>query len=335
MDSATTSRTRTVPSPGGAELFVAERGDPSAPTVLLVHGYPDTHRCWDELADLLEPHARVIAYDVRGFGASTLPAEASPYRLGAVIGDLAAVIDAVSPSAPVHLVGHDWGAMQCWAALASGRIDGRAASFTCIAGTRLDMMGDWTARRLRAGPRGIAQVIRQAVHSWYIGFFMIPRLPELVLRARAGHDWDRWLRHLERVEARPGHPAGSLVNDAINGIGLYRENLRPGRRRAHGSRERPAGPAQPRRSRRDRPGPVAIPVAVVIPLRDNYLTPALYDDASEWALDVRRIELDTGHWVQRTHPEPIAAAVLAFVREDESGGSPLSGAASPARSTAA
>ena len=311
-------RTRTIRSPAGGVLFAAERGNPAAETIVLVHGYPDTHGCWDELADVLSRRLHVVAFDVRGMGASTLPDGARPYRLESLRTDLEAVIDAVSPNAPVHLVGHDWGAIQCWSALSGASLDGRVASFTSIAGSRLDAVGGWARRRLRPGTKAFGELLRQLAHSWYIGCLMVPRLPEMVLRARAAHDWPVWLRRLEGIEPRRGHPAASLVDDAVRGIGLYRENV--GR----------SGPG--------RPGPIRVPVLLVIPLRDRYLTPALYDGAEAWARDLRRLELATGHWAQRTHPEEIGAAVLALVVADYMRRPPatgLSAAASPARSTEA
>ncbi|MFC7612955.1 alpha/beta fold hydrolase [Actinokineospora soli] len=70
-------RARTVRS-GDVELAVFEQGDPAAPTVLLVHGYPDTHRMWDGVAARLAEDYHVVRYDVRGAGASSAPAGAPP-----------------------------------------------------------------------------------------------------------------------------------------------------------------------------------------------------------------------------------------------------------------
>ena len=51
--------------------------NPGAPTVILVHGYPDSQVVWEPVADrLAEQHGlRVITYDVRGAGHSTAPPE--------------------------------------------------------------------------------------------------------------------------------------------------------------------------------------------------------------------------------------------------------------------
>src|ERR1700757_3764732 len=96
---------------GGVTLAVERRGPRSAPVVVLVHGYPDTRALWSLVAPLLADRFHVVAYDVRGFGASTAPPSASDYRIGELVGDAAAVIEAVAPGRRVHLVGHDWGAI--------------------------------------------------------------------------------------------------------------------------------------------------------------------------------------------------------------------------------
>src|SRR5688500_17423818 len=91
---------------GRIELAVRVRGEGNRPTVVLVHGYPDTGAMWDEVAERLAERFRVVAYDVRGAGASTEPDDPDDYGMDALLGDLAAVLDGVGADGPVHLVGH-------------------------------------------------------------------------------------------------------------------------------------------------------------------------------------------------------------------------------------
>lgn len=68
---------------GGIELCVAELGDESRPTVVLVHGYPDSKEVWSDVARQLADQWHVVLYDVRGHGRSTAPKPlrgASPWR---------------------------------------------------------------------------------------------------------------------------------------------------------------------------------------------------------------------------------------------------------------
>lgn len=58
---------------GGVELCVAELGDDRQPTVVLVHGYPDSKEVWSEVAVRLADRFHVVLYDVRGHGRSTAP----------------------------------------------------------------------------------------------------------------------------------------------------------------------------------------------------------------------------------------------------------------------
>ena len=57
----------------GAEIAVFEYGRPDAETtVLLVHGYPDDHHVFDPLIEVLGDDVRIIAYDTRGGGETTV-----------------------------------------------------------------------------------------------------------------------------------------------------------------------------------------------------------------------------------------------------------------------
>ena len=96
-----------------------------APTLIMVHGFPDNSLVWQTIAEQLSKVFRVVAYDVRGAGDSSIPKATSAYKIRYLVDDLAAVIDAVSPSQAVHLIGHDWGAIQCWEAVTTPRLAGR------------------------------------------------------------------------------------------------------------------------------------------------------------------------------------------------------------------
>ncbi|MEV4082381.1 alpha/beta fold hydrolase, partial [Nonomuraea fuscirosea] len=161
---------------GDVRLAVHEEGDPGHPVVLLLHGYPDTHRVWDEVAALLRDRFRVVRYDVRGAGASSPPRDRRDYGFDHLLADLGAVIDSLDVP-KVHLVGHDWGSLQGWEALGREGIGDRLASFTSLGGPGLRQVGDF----FRHGRR--RDVAAQRLRSWYIGAFLLPVLPELAWRS--------------------------------------------------------------------------------------------------------------------------------------------------------
>jgi len=161
---------------------------PDRPTVVLVHGYPDRQDTWDRLVGRLLPLGwHVVTYDVRGAGASDVPASRAGYRTERLVDDLVTVLDDVlADGEPVHLVGHDWGSVQLWDAVAAEahdpRLQGRIASFTSISGPSLDHMA-----LLSRHPDGRRkELLAQALHSWYVYAFQLPVLPDLFSRVGAG-----------------------------------------------------------------------------------------------------------------------------------------------------
>ena len=110
---------RQVETGDGLTFDVAEQGDPSGRTVLLLHGFPQTHRCYDALAQRLVPHGlRLLAPDQRGYSPGARPAEVEAYGIGEVAGDAARILDSFGIE-QADVVGHDWGAVAAWALAAT------------------------------------------------------------------------------------------------------------------------------------------------------------------------------------------------------------------------
>jgi len=116
---------------------------------------------------------------VRGSGESDKPGRRDAYRLAQLVDDLGAVLDAVSPARPVHLLGHDWGSIQAWAGVCDPRFATRVSSYTSISGPSLDHAGQW----MREAGRHPGATARQLLDSYYIGLFHIPGLAEMMWRS--------------------------------------------------------------------------------------------------------------------------------------------------------
>ncbi|WP_406171334.1 SDR family oxidoreductase [Streptomyces sp. NBC_00996] len=289
---------------GGVELCVAELGDETQPTVVLVHGYPDSKEVWSEVATRLADRCgfHVVLYDVRGHGRSTAP---QPLRGGFTLekltDDFLAVVDAVSPDKPVHLVGHDWGSVQSWEFVTVQRTEGRIASFTSMSGPSLDHFGHWIKHRMkRPTPRKVGQLLGQGAKSWYVYLLHTPVLPELAWRGPLGKQWPKILQRVEKVPSGD-YPTPSLPTDAAHGAWLYRDNVR----------------ARLNRPRED--AYAHAPVQLITPLGDAFLSERLYDELEQWAPQLVRRTLPAKHWIPRTRPDQLAAWITEFVHANEDG----------------
>lgn len=277
----------------GLRLATYRDGTPGAPVVLLVHGYPDDHTVWDGLvAELHEDHD-LIRYDVRGAGRSGVPDSTDGFAVEQLTEDLLTVLDATSPDAPVHLVAHDWGSIQSWAAVMDTRLVGRVATFTSISGPSREFLGAWLREQSGANPLA---ALRQSAKSWYIGLFQLPYVAE----AFAGSTLIESMmertsaRTRSRYAVRSGRRATRA--DRVNGIGLYRANL--------GSL--PSG--EPTRV------PSALRVHVIAPRADAYVS---HDIATEvarpWVDDLTVTTVAGGHWVVEERPDVIAREIRGFL----------------------
>ena len=278
-------RCRSVSS-GDVTLAVREYGDPTLPTLVAVHGYPDSQQMWRPLAERASADLHVVSYDVRGAGGSSAPATTQGYRIERLVDDLVAVVDATAHGGAVHLLGHDWGSIQLWDAVTSEstdpRLTGRIVSFTSVSGPSLDHV----AAAMRKAPW--RSRLRQARHSWYVYAFHVPVLPELAWR----------LLHRPigaRLAASQRVPSDAcwgreLARDGANGVGLYRANML--------RRLRAPGNARTR-----------VPVQLVVPRYDSFVPPALLRRVGEFVDELHRVDLEAGHWVPRTHPDELARLV--------------------------
>jgi len=110
---------RRIPLKSGVTLNVALAGPADASPVILLHGFPESHRTWRGVAPLLDDRFRLIMPDQRGFGASDQPQDVDAYRTDTVIDDIFALADTLGLE-KFALVGHDWGGAIAWPAALRG-----------------------------------------------------------------------------------------------------------------------------------------------------------------------------------------------------------------------
>ena len=103
----------------GITMNVALGGPDDAPPVILVHGFPESHRTWRGLVPYLADKLRLVMPDLRGFGDTDRPLDVADYATDTLIADIFALADTLGIYR-FALVGHDWGGAIAWAAALRG-----------------------------------------------------------------------------------------------------------------------------------------------------------------------------------------------------------------------
>jgi pimeloyl-ACP methyl ester carboxylesterase len=151
----------------GFTFPVTDEGPVDGEAVVLLHGFPQTSKSWGAVcARLNEAGYRTLRFDQRGYAPNARPTGRRPYRLSALTGDVAALVDDIG--SPVHLVGHDWGSAVAWATAASKP-------------TLLKSLTAVSVGHPAAFQRSFLSS-NQALKSYYMLLFNIPRLPEALTR---------------------------------------------------------------------------------------------------------------------------------------------------------
>ena len=116
---------RTLPV-GDIDVHVAQAGQ--GPPVVMLHGCPELWYSWrHQMAALAGSGYRTIAPDLRGYGATSRPAEIKAYGRARMVADVTGLLDSLGVGSAT-LVRHDWSAQIAWACaqLHSERVDALA-----------------------------------------------------------------------------------------------------------------------------------------------------------------------------------------------------------------
>lgn len=286
---------------GGLRFHVASCGEGDE-LALCLHGFPECWYSWrHQLPLLADLGYRVWAPDLRGYGGTTKPPRVQDYAIEKLMADVAALIDA-SGSRSVTLIAHDWGAIIAWY-FAIRRVRPLAG---------LVIMN--VPHPFAAEPA--LRTWKQLRKSWYIFFFQIPKLPELLLRAggyrAVGETFRSTCVHPERFSdedlavfresaAQPGALTGML--------NYYRALVRGGARR-----QRALGREI-----------IETPTLMLWGEEDVALSVETTEGTDAWVRDLTLRYLPrVSHWVQQDDPETVNRMLAAWLR-----GEPVPEAADP------
>ncbi|GAA0906406.1 alpha/beta hydrolase [Pseudonocardia zijingensis] len=145
----------------GTTLSVAVGG--TGPTLVLLHGWPQTGRAWRHVMPGLARTHTVVVPDLRGTGASDRPA--AGYEKSNQARDARGALGALGLPRPAVVVGHDIGAMIAFAWAAEFPDDVAAL---VLLDALLPGLGLEEAMNVAEGG------------MWHFGFFMAPDVPEML-----------------------------------------------------------------------------------------------------------------------------------------------------------
>jgi pimeloyl-ACP methyl ester carboxylesterase len=159
-------------SRGGLTFDYIDEGPADGPVVVLLHGFPQFNTSWNAvIARLTAEGYRCVAPNQRGYSPGARPRRRRDYVASELVEDVHALLDEIGAER-VHLVGHDWGALVAWAAAAD--IPDRLATVTAFS---VPHPGAFLKALFTS---------RQGLMSWYMYFFQLPKLPEMLLLGRDG-----------------------------------------------------------------------------------------------------------------------------------------------------
>ncbi len=276
----------------GVELDVQIAGDPAAPPVILLHGFPESHRTWRGIVPDLARDHYVVAPDQRGYARSSKPEGVEAYAADKIVADLTALADALGIGR-FTLVGHDWGGAVAWMA-ALTRPD-RVARLVIVNAPHpylfqralFDDPGQRQASQYitRFRDTGLDQGLVGAGLERFFGSTFVHHVAHAVAGEDKAAYLDEW--------SQPGAMTAMLNWYRASGVIV------------------PApGEDAPRPAFLDRPfPPVTQDTLVIWGTRDAALLPLLVDDLPPFVPQLTVEKIDAGHFVTWEKPAAVVAAM--------------------------
>jgi pimeloyl-ACP methyl ester carboxylesterase len=284
----------------GVTLNVALAGDPASPPVILLHGFPESHRTWRGIAPLLQDRFFLVMPDQRGFAGSDRPQEVEAYETDRVVDDIFALADALGLES-FALVGHDWGGAIAWAAALCGD-------------PRLTRLGIVNAPHPVIFQKSLLEDPDQRAASQYITAFRTPGFEQAV--EAMGYDAffaKTFGGHVDLAQIPEAEKQQYLADWSQPGgltamLNWYRaaKVIVP-----------PPGITVPLPDFLLRAFPkVTVPTLVIWGTRDKALLPLQLEGLDELVEDLTIVRLpDVGHFGPWEAPEDVAAALAPFLAE--------------------
>jgi pimeloyl-ACP methyl ester carboxylesterase len=274
----------------GIRLHVVQAGPIEGPLVILLHGFPEFWFCWrKQIPYLANAGYRVWVPDQRGYNLSDKPDGIVAYNLDKLAADVIGLIDAAGQK-QVFLVGHDWGAAVAW--WVAAKYPSRIARLVVV------NVPHWTVWK-----KNLRGNLAQMRKSWYMFFFQIPWIPEVLARFK---QWKIPVQILKK-SSRPG-----TFND--RDIEQYRQawsQPKAYRSMLNWYRAMIQKPPIPPTSTR-----ITVPTLLIWGARDRFLGREMAQPSIDFCDDGRLIFIDEAtYWVQHEEAKRVSELIDTFLRD--------------------
>ncbi len=236
----------------------------------------------------------VVAPDLRGYNLSDKPARIQDYRMDLLVDDVLGLIRHFGRDRAA-VVGHDWGAAIAWA----------------VALKHPERV--WKLAALQVPPTSAWRdnmTLQQALRSWYMLFFQIPRVPEWLI---SKDNFASLERTFKSTVARPESFTDSDIEiykkafreqGALSGaINYYRANFFS---LFFSNKNKEAAPGSKK---------VRVPTLFIYGERDFAIVPATVRNVQKYVdAPFREVRIaSSGHWVQNEAIAEVNAALKTFL----------------------
>lgn len=285
----------------GIRLHYAESGS-GDDLVILLHGFPEFWYSWRNQLTALGKSFRVVAPDMRGYNLSDKPFRVEDYRIEVLVEDVVGIMDHFGLE-KAAIVGHDWGAGVAWAV--AQKYPERVSRLAVL---QVPPAAAWRAN----------MTLRQLQRSWYMFFFLLPRVPEWLISRNNFAALERVFKEsvarkntFSTADIHSYREALGLPGALTAAINYYRANV--GRLMTRGSRQGEGSSSS--RSSSERMGGIRVPTLFIFGERDLAILPATVRGVEKYIdAPYREVRIaDSGHWVQNEAVNEVNEALVQFL----------------------
>ena len=285
----------------GVQLNVVLAGDRRSPAVVMLHGFPESHRTWRSLAPRLDDRFYLVMPDQRGFAGSDRPQDAKDYHSDILVEDIFDVADALGLET-FALVGHDWGGAIAWnAALTQPE--------------RLTRLAIINAPHPVIFQKSLIEDSDQRLASQYISAFRTPGFEQVVEAMGYEAFFDKtFSKHVDLSKVPEKEKQQYLADWSQPGALTAMLNWYRGSRVI----VPPPGVSAPLPDWLLRAFPkVKVPTLVIWGMKDSALLPVQLEGLDSLVANLRIVRLpNTGHFAPWESPAEVANALEPFLAED-------------------